>query len=156
MSTPDPRVLRRRRLPSGRHAAGVRADTDAHDGRPEIGHDTGIDASRITACQIRRQPQHDVWGNQRTSCRCSTTSVTSSAWKASWPIPSAPLARIAHIQIADNLGRHQPGTGEFNYPFRFGLLDEIGYHGWVGCEYLPSGETGASLAWRDQLLAKHP
>jgi hydroxypyruvate isomerase len=64
----------------------------------------------------------------------------------------ANLARIAHIQIADNPGRHQPGTGEINYPFLFGLLDEIGYQGWIGCEYTPSGETEASLAWRAQWL----
>jgi hydroxypyruvate isomerase len=68
----------------------------------------------------------------------------------------ANLARIAHIQIADNPGRHEPGTGEINYPFLFGLLDEIGYHGWVGCDYKPSSETGASLAWRDQWLDNHP
>jgi hydroxypyruvate isomerase len=65
----------------------------------------------------------------------------------------ANLARIAHIQLADNPGRHQPGTGEINYPFLFGLLDEIGYDGWIGCEYIPSGETGASLSWRDPWLA---
>jgi hydroxypyruvate isomerase len=64
----------------------------------------------------------------------------------------ANLARIAHIQIADNPGRHQPGTGEINYPFLFGLLDEIGYQGWIGCEYTPSGATEASLAWREQWL----
>jgi hydroxypyruvate isomerase len=68
----------------------------------------------------------------------------------------ANLARIGHIQIADNPGRHQPGTGEINYPFLFGLLDEIGYQGWIGCEYKPSGETGASLAWRDQWFDDHP
>jgi hydroxypyruvate isomerase len=61
----------------------------------------------------------------------------------------ANLARIGHIQLADNPGRHQPGTGEIDYPFLFGLLDEIGYPGWIGCEYVPSGDTGASLAWRD-------
>ncbi len=60
----------------------------------------------------------------------------------------ANLARIGHIQVADNPGRHQPGTGEINYHFLFGLLDELGYPGWVGCEYIPTGETGASLDWR--------
>ena len=68
----------------------------------------------------------------------------------------ANLARIGHIQLADNPGRHEPGTGEINYPFLFGLLDEIGYDGWVGCEYIPSGDTAASLAWRDPWLpARH-
>ena len=42
---------------------------------------------------------------------------------------------ISHIQIADNPGRHEPGTGEVNYPFLFNLLDEIKYSGWIGCEY---------------------
>ena len=65
----------------------------------------------------------------------------------------ANLARIGHIQLADNPGRHQPGTGEINFPYLFGLLDEIGYDGFVGCEYLPSGPTVDSLAWRDQWLA---
>jgi hydroxypyruvate isomerase len=60
----------------------------------------------------------------------------------------ANLARIGHIQIADTPGRHQPGTGEINYPFLFGLLDEIGYDGWIGCEYIPSGDSADSLAWR--------
>ncbi|MFN3790927.1 hydroxypyruvate isomerase [Massilia sp.] len=57
------------------------------------------------------------------------------------------LALIRHIQLADVPGRHQPGTGEINFPFLFRLLDELGYEGWVGCEYLPQGETAASLGW---------
>ena len=42
-----------------------------------------------------------------------------------------------HIQIAGNPGRHEPDIGEINYPFLFDLLDEIGYVGWIGCEYRP-------------------
>ena len=57
------------------------------------------------------------------------------------------LARIGHIQIADNPGRHQPGTGEINFPFLFRQLDEGGYTGWVGLEYIPSPNTAASLGW---------
>ncbi|MDE2047887.1 MAG: hydroxypyruvate isomerase [Betaproteobacteria bacterium] len=57
------------------------------------------------------------------------------------------LARIAHIQIADNPGRHEPGTGEIHYPYLFALLDRIGYRGWVGCEYKPAGQTVDGLAW---------
>jgi hydroxypyruvate isomerase len=56
------------------------------------------------------------------------------------------LSRIGHIQIADNPGRHQPGTGELNFPFIFTALDEMSYSGWVGCEYLPSGSTVESLS----------
>jgi hydroxypyruvate isomerase len=59
----------------------------------------------------------------------------------------ANLPRIAHIQLADNPGRHEPGTGEINYPFLCGHLDEIGYAGWIGCEYKPLTDTVAGLGW---------
>lgn len=58
------------------------------------------------------------------------------------------LARIAHIQLADNPGRHEPGTGELNWAFLFAHLDRIGYAGWVGCEYKPATTTEAGLGWR--------
>ena len=57
------------------------------------------------------------------------------------------LARIGHIQLADNPGRHEPGTGEINFPFLLDHLDRIGYAGWVGCEYQPSATTEGSLGW---------
>jgi hydroxypyruvate isomerase len=59
----------------------------------------------------------------------------------------AHLPRIGHIQLADNPGRHEPGTGEIHYPFLFGHLDNIGYSGWIGCEYKPLGDTAAGLGW---------
>ncbi len=59
----------------------------------------------------------------------------------------ANLPRIAHIQLADNPGRHEPGTGEINYPFLFAHLDKIGYSGWIGCEYKPLTNTVAGLGW---------
>lgn len=55
--------------------------------------------------------------------------------------------RIAHVQLADNPGRNEPGTGEINYPFLFDLLDREGYAGWVGCEYKPKGQTTEGLGW---------
>ena len=58
------------------------------------------------------------------------------------------LARIGHIQLADNPGRNEPGTGEINYPFLFAHLDRIGYRGWIGCEYKPASSTQAGLGWR--------
>lgn len=61
------------------------------------------------------------------------------------------LARIAHIQLADNPGRHEPGTGEIHYPFLFAHLDRIGYRGWIGCEYKPAAGTEAGLGWRQKL-----
>lgn len=60
---------------------------------------------------------------------------------------TANLARIGHIQVADNPGRHEPGTGEINYRNIFTALDRLGYQGYVGLEYIPSGATPASLAW---------
>lgn len=63
------------------------------------------------------------------------------------------LARIAHIQLADNPGRNEPGTGEINYAFLFAHLDRIGYDGWTGCEYKPAGTTSAGLAWRQRLTS---
>jgi len=60
----------------------------------------------------------------------------------------AHLAQIAHIQLADNPGRNEPGTGEINYRFLFGFLDAIGYDGWIGCEYKPKAATVDGLGWR--------
>lgn len=57
------------------------------------------------------------------------------------------LARIGHVQLADNPGRHEPGTGEINFKFLLAHLDRIGYTGFVGCEYRPTGRTEDSLAW---------
>jgi hydroxypyruvate isomerase len=57
------------------------------------------------------------------------------------------LARIGHIQLADNPGRNEPGTGEINYPFLFAHLDRIGYDGWIGCEYKPATTTQSGLGW---------
>ena len=57
------------------------------------------------------------------------------------------LNHIGHIQIADNPGRHQPGTGEINYPFVLNALDRLGYEGYVGLEYIPDPDTKTSLSW---------
>ena len=62
------------------------------------------------------------------------------------------LPRIGHIQLADNPGRNEPGTGEINYPFLFAHLDRIGYDGWIGCEYKPATTTEAGLDWRQRLV----
>ena len=57
------------------------------------------------------------------------------------------LARIGHVQLADNPGRHEPGSGEINYAFLFRHLERIGYQGWVGCEYKPAARTEDGLGW---------
>lgn len=65
------------------------------------------------------------------------------------------LPRIGHIQLADNPGRHEPGTGEIRFRFLLEWLDHLGYDGWVGCEYRPADAgphgTEAGLSW----LAAH-
>ncbi len=62
------------------------------------------------------------------------------------------LARIGHVQLADNPGRNEPGTGEINYAYVLAHLDRIGYKGHIGCEYKPATTTEAGLGWRQQLV----
>ena len=57
------------------------------------------------------------------------------------------LGRIGHIQLADNPGRHEPGTGEINFTNLFQFIDEAGYTGWIGCEYKPTSVTEDGLEW---------
>ncbi len=78
--------------------------------------------------------QYDIYHAQRTEGELAATI-------------SQNLARIGHIQLADNPGRHEPGTGEINFAFLFALLDRLGYAGWVGCEYKPATITVAGLGW---------
>jgi hydroxypyruvate isomerase len=80
------------------------------------------------------QLQYDVYHMQRMEGELTQTIRTH-------------MARIGHIQIADNPGRHQPGTGEINYRFLLGELDRLGYPGYVGLEYVPQPNTVESLAW---------
>ncbi len=64
------------------------------------------------------------------------------------------LPRIGHVQIADNPGRNEPGTGEIDYRFLLAHLDRLGYAGWVGCEYKPATTTDAGLGWRERLTGR--
>lgn len=59
------------------------------------------------------------------------------------------LAGVGHMQIAGVPERHEPNVGELNYPYLFGLLDELGYEGWIGCEYRPRADTREGLGWLD-------
>ena len=63
------------------------------------------------------------------------------------------LAQIGHVQIAGVPGRHEPDVGEINCYALFALLDELGYRGWVGCEYRPLRDTLAGLAWMDKVAS---
>lgn len=78
--------------------------------------------------------QYDIYHAQRTEGELANTLQKN-------------LARIGHVQLADNPGRNEPGTGEINYPFLFAHLDRIGYTGWVGCEYKPARDTESGLGW---------
>lgn len=57
------------------------------------------------------------------------------------------FSRIGHVQVADNPGRHEPGTGEINYAFLFERLEALGYDGWVSAEYVPRNGTATGLDW---------
>ncbi len=61
------------------------------------------------------------------------------------------MPRIGHIQIADNPGRHEPGTGEINYAYIFRHIAALGYQGWVGCEYKPKAGTVEGLGWMSKI-----
>jgi hydroxypyruvate isomerase len=78
--------------------------------------------------------QYDIYHMQRMEGELAGTLTSHLKW-------------IGHVQLADNPGRHEPGTGEINYPFLFELLDRLGYQGWVGCEYKPMSTTLAGLGW---------
>jgi hydroxypyruvate isomerase len=64
------------------------------------------------------------------------------------------VGRIGHIQFADTPGRHEPGTGEINFPFVFDAIEAAGYDGWIAAEYVPSTKrTEDSLGWFDPYRA---
>jgi hydroxypyruvate isomerase len=62
------------------------------------------------------------------------------------------LPRIGHMQLADVPDRHEPGSGEINFEFLLAHIDRLGYEGWMGCEYIPRGDTVAGLAWAKRYL----
>jgi hydroxypyruvate isomerase len=54
-----------------------------------------------------------------------------------------PTGRVGHFQIAGVPERHEPDIGEVNYPYLFGVIDSLGYGGWIGCEYRPRASSTA-------------
>ena len=84
--------------------------------------------------------QYDIYHMQRSEGELAATIA-------------ALLPRIAHVQIADNPGRNEPGSGEINCNFLFRRLDELGYPGWIGCEYKPLTTTPDGLGWLRRLSA---
>ena len=81
--------------------------------------------------------QYDVYHAQRMEGELASTMATA-------------LPHIGHVQVADNPGRHEPGTGEIRFDFLFEELERLGYAGWVGCEYWPAATTEAGLGWLPQ------
>ncbi|MCL1886582.1 MAG: hydroxypyruvate isomerase [Betaproteobacteria bacterium] len=78
--------------------------------------------------------QHDIYHMQRMEGELANTIKTN-------------IAMIKHMQLADNPGRNEPGTGEINYRFLFKFIDDLGYDGWIGCEYRPKTTTLEGLGW---------
>jgi hydroxypyruvate isomerase len=62
------------------------------------------------------------------------------------------LPSIGHIQIADNPGRHEPGTGEIAFERLLPAIEALGYQGYIGCEYLPAAGTAEGLGWARKWL----
>jgi hydroxypyruvate isomerase len=58
-----------------------------------------------------------------------------------------PGGRVGHLQIAGVPDRHEPDTGELDYGYLFKVIDDLGYDGWIGCEYRPAGPTSRGLSW---------
>ena len=78
--------------------------------------------------------QHDIYHMQRMEGELANTIARH-------------LPKIAHMQIADTPGRHEPGTDEINYAWLFRYIDQLGYDGWIGCEYKPAAGTREGLGW---------
>ena len=62
------------------------------------------------------------------------------------------IDKVDHFQIAGVPERHEPDIGEVNHPYLFDLIDELGFEGWIGCEYRPKGETTVGLDWAKDYL----
>ena len=82
--------------------------------------------------------QHDIYHMQRMEGELANTIARH-------------LPKIAHMQIADNPGRNEPGSGEINYAWLFRYIDQLGYDGWIGCEYKPAATTREGLGWIEAL-----
>jgi hydroxypyruvate isomerase len=79
--------------------------------------------------------QHDIYHMQRMEGNLSVTLRRH-------------IGHIGHVQVADSPGRGEPGTGEIHYPYVLGVLEDLGYDGYVGLEYNPTTErTEESFAW---------
>lgn len=82
----------------------------------------------------------DIYHMQLTEGRLSQT-LTTAMTRREGP------GQLRHLQVASVPGRNEPDTGEINFPHLFGLIDELGFNGWVGCEYRPRAGTVEGLGW---------
>ena len=134
----DPRrqpALRGRRARGGRHPPADRADQ--HVRHPGLLPD-----------RVGQGARDHRTRSARTTCSSSTTSTTAAHGGRACSRRSARIKdRIAHIQLADNPGRNEPGTGEINYPVPVRGARRGGLRGWIGCEYKPKAATSAGLGW---------
>jgi hydroxypyruvate isomerase len=124
------------------HAAGVKPVIEAINHRDMPGYFLNTQAQGAAVVQAigpdRLGLQFDVY-----HCQTTEGDVTKRM--------ETHLPLIAHMQIADVPARNEPGTGEIGWEFVFRRMDELGYAGWVGCEYRPAAGTEAGLAWRLRL-----
>jgi hydroxypyruvate isomerase len=65
------------------------------------------------------------------------------------------LDLIGVVHIADVPGRHDPGTGEINYPNIFRKLGQLGFNGYVAMEFISEGETVAALRAAREMATKY-
>jgi hydroxypyruvate isomerase len=82
----------------------------------------------------------DIYHMQLTEGRLTETLRTAMARQAGG-------GQLRHLQVSSVPGRNEPTGGEINYPFIFDLVDELGFGGWVGCEYRPRAGTVEGLGW---------
>lgn len=57
------------------------------------------------------------------------------------------IGQIGHVQIAAVPSRAEPDEGEIAFGAIFDALEDLGYDGWIGCEYKPRSSTDGGLAW---------
>src|SRR5579871_4448095 len=147
-------------MPPGDWAKGERglAALPGREAEFRAGVDTALTYAKATRCRLVHAMAGLVPAGQDRAAaeRCYVENLRYAAERLApegvtaiiEPIKIRDLAgRYPHIQIAGNPGRHEPDIGEINYPYLFDLLDQIGYAGWIGCEYRPRGETRAGLGW---------
>jgi hydroxypyruvate isomerase len=102
----------------------------------------------IEAMNPRNHPGHCLYGSTDAINICKA--VGSPNVKINWDLYHMQIVEgdlcmrmregfeyIGYLQLADNPGRHEPGTGEVNYTRVFREIKQLGYPGYVGLECTP-------------------